>query len=88
VGARVTRHRAISGSSASERPAEVAYAESVRRFNAKRREDLCWQWLRYHEGMRRANRHVSTLIDAHHTAEIRRFEELLGLDHDEGGDAA
>jgi hypothetical protein len=73
-----------------ERPAEEIWAESVRTYNAKRREALAWEWLRYHVARQRAHRHTFALLNAHHSAEIEKYEAILGLDDPEpdGKDAA
>jgi hypothetical protein len=70
-----------------ERPAEAMYAESVRRYDAKRQQELAWQWLRYHARQLRNHETTSALITAHHRGEIERYERLLNINH-EGGDAA
>ena len=70
-----------------ERTAEELWTASVRRFNARREQDLAWQWLGYHERMLRSHQTTSALLCAHHRQEIARYEEMLGINH-KGGDAA
>lgn len=62
---------------------EDGWAESVRAFNARRQQELCWEWLRYHVARQRAHRKTFALLDAHHEAEIAKYEALLGLDDHE-----
>jgi hypothetical protein len=66
---------------------EELWRESVRRFNARRHQDLCWQWIRYHEGMPRSHQTTSAILTAHHRQEIEKYEAMLGISH-KGGDAA
>ncbi len=82
MGARVTQPR--EPSEARERPAEVMYAESVRRFNARRYQDLCWEWLRHHERLLRSHQTTAAILTAHHRQEIARYEKLLGIDESKG----
>ena len=63
------------------RPAEEIWAESVRRHHAQRQEALAWQWLRYHVARQRAHRHTFALLDAHHSAEIEKYERMLNIDY-------
>ncbi len=73
-----------------ERPAEEIWQESVRRYNARRQRELCWEWLRYHVARQRANRKTFALLDAMHETEIQKYSQMLGLDDHEpnGKDAA
>jgi hypothetical protein len=52
---------------------EPGYVESVRRFNARRREEMRAAWTSYHEGQ--AERHRRTLQDliAHHEAQAAKL---------------
>ncbi len=70
-----------------ERPAEEAWAESERRYAARRREALCWEWLRFRQRQLNNRRRVFALLEAHDLAEIRRYEQMLNIDY-QGGDAA
>jgi hypothetical protein len=63
-----------------ERAREELWRESVRRFNARQQQELAWEWLRYHVARQRAHRKTFALLDAHHEAEIQRYERMLGLD--------
>jgi hypothetical protein len=65
-----------------ERPAEEIWQESMRTYNAKRQVALAWEWLRYHVRRRRARKHTFALLDAHDEAEIRRYEEMLGINYE------
>ena len=58
---------------------EDGWAECVRRHHAQRQEALAWQWLEYHQRRQRAHRQTFALLDAHHEAEIQRYERMLGL---------
>ena len=66
-----------------ERPAEAAYVESARRFHVERQEALAWQWRSWHIERRRANKATFAVLDAHHRAEIERYEKMLGIDSDD-----
>ena len=70
-----------------ERPAEDIWEESVRRHHARQQQELAWEWLRYHVARQRAHRHTFALLDAHHSAEIEKYERMLNIDY-RGGDAA
>ncbi len=72
----------------AKRQAEEIWAQSVRTYNALRREALCWEWLRYHQRQLNNQRRMFALLEAHHHEEIVRYERLLGINYDEGGDAA
>ena len=80
---RDTQRRETEG----HRLSEELWAESVRRHHAQRQEALAWQWLRYHVARQRAHRHTFALLDAHHSAEIEKYERMLNIDY-QGGDAA
>ena len=69
------------------RPSEDLWAESVRRHHARQQQELAWEWLRYHVARQRAHRHTFALLDAHHSAEIEKYERMLNIDY-QGGDAA
>ncbi len=62
---------------------EDGWTESVRAFNARRREALYWEWLRYHQRKLNNRRRTFALLDAHDRAEIARYERMLGIDHEE-----
>ncbi len=61
---------------------EDGWAESVRTFNAKRQEALCWEWLRFHQRQLNNCKRTFALLDAHDRAEIARYEQLLGIDYE------
>jgi hypothetical protein len=67
---------------------EDGWAESVRVHNARRQKALCWEWLKYHQRKLNNCRRTFALLDAHDRAEIARYERILGINYDEGGDAA
>ena len=64
------------------REREEIWAASVRAHNAQRQEGLARQWLEYHVARQRANRKTYTMLDAHHEAEIQRYEQMLGISHE------
>ena len=72
---RGTQRRETEG----HRPSEELWAESVRRHHAQHQEALAWQWLEYHQRRQWAHRQTFALLDAHHEAEIQRYERMLGL---------
>jgi hypothetical protein len=57
---------------------EPGYMESVRRYNARRREEMRAAWASYHEGQ--AERHRRTLQDliAHHETQAAKLCEGEG----------
>ena len=69
---------------------ENLWAESVRCHHAQRQEALARQWLEYHQQRQRAHRKTFALLDAHHSAEIEKYQAMLGIDTPEsnGRDAA
>ena len=74
----------------AEREREELYMTSVRRHHARRQEELCWAWLRWHERMLSNHTKTAALIAAHHRGEIQKYEQLLGTTYPEpnGKDAA
>jgi hypothetical protein len=70
----------------AERRAEGLWEESVRRYNARRQQELAQAWLQYHIARRRTHRHTFALLDAHHEQEIARYTAML--DDSKGDDAA
>jgi len=62
-----------------QRPEEVMYAESVRRYNARRRQEIRAQWYAYHADQAERLRRTMEPLIAFHEA---RAAALL-----EGGDA-
>ena len=58
---------------------EPGYVESVRRFNARRAQEMRAAWTSYHEGQ--AERHRRTLQDliAHHEAQAAKLFEGEGV---------
>ena len=81
--------RRFSSRRQDEEPAwvEDAWADSVRKHNARRREALCWEWLRWHQRMLNNHTKTAALITAHHRGEIERYERLLSIDHEGEGAA-
>jgi len=67
---------------ADQRIAEI-WAESARKYNVARKQALAWEWLNYHQGMLRNHEHTIGLLTGHHRAEIRKYEKLLGIEHDD-----
>ena len=63
---------------------EDGWAESVRAHHARRREELCWEWLRFHSRQLRNHETTSALITSHHRTEIARYERILGINYSEG----
>ena len=58
---------------------EPSYAESVRRYNARRRDERLWERLRYHEAMLEAHaRTFREILDRHRTGR-ERCEAMLGI---------
>ncbi len=75
-----------------QRPSEASFMEPTRFYNARKQRELAEDWRRWHIERRRANRAIYAVLDAHHRAEIARYERLreaamfvLGTG---GGDAA
>ena len=58
---------------------EPSYAESVRRYNARRRNEALWERLRYHEAMLENHaRNFEQILDKH-KAGRERCEAMLGI---------
>jgi hypothetical protein len=72
---------------AGEREREELYEESCRRHHARREAELAWEWLRFHVRQLRNHQTTAALIARHHEQEIRKYEEMLNINHDQG-DAA
>lgn len=63
-----------------ERDEEMAWKESVARYNERHRRQLAWAWLRHHEQqMRRLTSTYEHLIGKHRRA-LEACEKQLGLD--------
>jgi hypothetical protein len=58
---------------------EASYVESVRRFNARRRNEDLWDRLRYHEAMLEAHTRTFMQLLDRHKAGRERCEEMLGI---------
>jgi hypothetical protein len=58
---------------------EPSYAESVRRFNARQRDEHLWQRLLFHQAMLRSHRENFRQIIRRHKAGVSRCEEMLGI---------
>jgi hypothetical protein len=50
---------------------EASYAESVRRYHARRRDQNRWAWIRYYEGLARCH----TRLAEEHEARVRQLLE-------------
>ena len=70
-----------------ERAPEEIWQASVRVYSARRQQELCWEWLRWHQRMLNNHTKTSALITAHHQGEIQKYERMLNIDY-QGGDAA
>ena len=73
-----------SRQSTEQRPEEVMYAESVRRYHARRRDERLWERLRYHERMLKNHAAAFTEILERHKAGVSRCEEMLGIGESRG----
>ncbi len=62
---------------------EASYVESVRLFNARRRDLNRAAWVNYHQDQARRHRCVLEALVAHHKAEAEKY-----MDHDKKEDAA
>ncbi len=67
-----------------DRPEEVMYAESVRRYHSRRRDERLWERLRYHERMLKNHAAAFTEILERHKAGVSRCEEMLGIGESRG----
>ncbi len=67
-----------------ERREEEMYAESVRRFNERQRQQAWWERLRYHERMIRVHTTTSEVIIARHEEDAARCRHALGLIEENG----
>lgn len=70
-----------------ERPKEETYMPGLRRRDEARRKENAWAWLRHHTQQMRNRDRTKAMLDAHDLQEIRKYEHILGIDH-EGDDAA
>ena len=53
------------------------YMESVRRYNARRREEMRAAWQEYHQGQAVRHRTVLESLVSHHEAEAERYRDRL-----------
>jgi hypothetical protein len=60
------------------------YAESVRRYRSRRRDERLWERLRYHEAMLEAHTRTFKEILERHKAGVSRCEEMLGIGESRG----
>lgn len=56
---------------------EPGYVESVRRFNARREQEMRAAWCEYHEGHAARLGHTLGALVGHHEAEAERCRRLL-----------
>ena len=67
-----------SRQSTEQRPEEVMYAESVRRYHSRRRKEIRAEWYAYHadhaDQAERLRRAMTQLVE-HHEGEARRLLE-------------
>jgi hypothetical protein len=70
-----------------ERPPEPSYMANLRDADAARQRENAWRWLQHHTRQLRNRERTTALLDAADRQEIRKYERILGLDH-EGDDAA
>jgi flagellar motor switch protein FliM len=77
-----------SRQSTEQRPEEVMYAESVRRYHARRRDERLWERLRYHEAMLEAHTRTFQAMLDKHKAGRERCEQMLGIDNERTEGAA
>jgi hypothetical protein len=58
-----------------ERPEEVMYAESVRRYHSRRRKEIAAQWYAYHSDQAERLRRSMTVLVAFHEEKARQLLE-------------
>jgi hypothetical protein len=58
--------------------------QTVEAYNARERQGLLWERLRYHESMIRAASKNAEVIVERHRAELQRCEQLLGINETKG----
>ena len=68
---------------AAENALEEMWKESVRKYNARHREERIWERLRYHEAMLRAHSHNFEALLKRHRVGLRLCEEALGITRNE-----
>ena len=56
---------------------EPFYMESVRRYNARRHEEMRAAWQEYHQGQAARHRTVLESLVSHHEAEAERYRDRL-----------
>lgn len=67
-----------------ERPAEASWKASVRRYNARRQEEIRAEWCAYHQQQAaRHRRTLAALID-HHEEAARKLMETTGSEPTKG----
>ncbi len=62
-----------------DRPAEVLWAESVRRYDERCRNALRMQWFTYHSQQAKRHRALSNSIIRYHEAQARKYAAALGI---------
>jgi hypothetical protein len=67
---------------------EPTYAESVRRFNARRRNEALWDRLRYHQAMLEAHTATFAEILNRHRTGVSRCEAMLEIQSSNGKETA
>ena len=75
----ITRRDKQRRKTEEERPEEVAWAESVRRYNEREEQGLLWEQKRYHESMIRAHEANLAAIVSGHREKLARVDALLGI---------
>lgn len=63
---------------------EPSYAESVRRFHARHRNEDLWERLRYHEAMLESHTRTFMQLLDKHRAGVSSCEAKLGIGEDRG----
>ncbi len=64
-----------SRQSGEERPEEAMYAESVRRYHARRRQEIRAEWYAYHaDQAERLRRSMTVLVEHHETQAMKLLE--------------
>jgi hypothetical protein len=53
--------------------------ETVKAYNARERQGILWERLRYHEALVRAHSTTFELLIGRHRSEVERLERLLGI---------
>ncbi len=71
-----------------ERPAEEAWMQSERKYDARRRAENGAAWVTYHTGQAARHKAVLEALISRHEAEAEKYADKLGIDHDTKGQAA